>query len=158
MRSLTILIFVIFFASTANAAKAPNFSLKTDNGKITLSKVKKKVIYVDFWATWCTPCRKSFPWMNEMHNKYKKKGLKIIAINLDDNPKRAKTFLKKYPADFTVAYDPEGTTADKYKVKVMPSSYLVGKNRKLLSTHYGFKNKEKDALEAEFRKALGLKH
>ena len=156
MRSLTILIFVILFSSAAHAANAPNFSLTTDKGKITLSEIKSKVIYVDFWATWCTPCRKSFPWMNEMHNKYKSKGLKIIAINLDDNSNRAKTFLKKYPADFTIAYDPEGETADKYKVKVMPSSYLIDKKQNIISTHFGFRNKDKETLELEFKKALGL--
>ena len=142
--------------STFASEKAPNFTLKTDNGSITLSKLDNKVIYVDFWATWCTPCRKSFPWMNEMHNKYKKKGLKIIAINLDDNSENAKSFLKKYPVDFTIAYDPEGETADNYKVKVMPSSYLIGKKQKIISTHFGFKNKDKDTLELEFKKALGL--
>ena len=156
MRNLTLLLLFILSSTTAYAAKAPDFSLKTDNGKITLSKVKEKVIYVDFWATWCTPCRKSFPWMNEMHNKYKRKGLKIIAVNLDDNPDNAKAFLEKFPVDFTIAYDPEGKTADKYEVKVMPSSYMIGSDLKLLSTHHGFKNKDKERLEAEFKKALGI--
>lgn len=148
-------LFLLLTVSAVHAEKAPEFNLKTDQGHISLSK-QSTVVYVDFWATWCTPCRKSFPWMNEMHNKYKDKGLKIIAVNLDDNSKRAQNFLKKFPADFTIAYDPDGQTADAYKVRVMPSSYLIDAKGNIINKHYGFLNKDKDKLEAEFKKALKL--
>ena len=146
----------LFFTVNAIAEKAPTFNLPSDQGQVSLEKLGKKLVYVDFWATWCTPCRKSFPWMNEMQKKYADKGFQIVAINLDNKRERAHTFLKKYPADFTIVYDPEGKTADDYKVKVMPSSYFVDAKGNLVGKHYGFRDSDKAKLEEEIRKLLGI--
>jgi len=91
-----------------------------------------------------------------MQTKYKSKGLKIIAISLDGKKTQTSKFLKKNKALFTVAYDPDGNVADSYKVQVMPTSYLIGKDGKLLMTQKGFRSKHEDALEDEIKKALGL--
>ena len=99
-------IFFIFSFSTTAAQKAPDFSLKGDKETVTLSKYKNQVVYLDFWASWCKPCRKSFGFMNNMQERYAKKGLKIIAINLDEDRSAAASFLKNHPANFTIAYDP----------------------------------------------------
>ena len=157
-KTLSLLIFLLAFGASQSvfAAAGDNFKLDSTDGKISLSKYKGKVVYVDFWASWCAPCRKSFPWMNEMHSKYKSKGLKVIAISLDTEKNVTSKFLKKNPAKFTVAYDPDGKVADSYKVQVMPTSYLIGKNGKVLMTHKGFRSKQKEGLEKEIRKALGL--
>lgn len=151
--SVTTLILTLF-SSQAMAEKAPEFSLKGDNGKITLSDYRGKVVYVDFWASWCKPCRKSFPFMNEMEKKYANRGLKIIAINLDSDISAAKTFLKKNKADFTVAYDPDGVTPGKYQVRVMPTSYLIDKNGNIQNIHKGFKEDQRKELEAQITKQL----
>ena len=90
------------------ADSAPDFKLPSAKGMVELSKMKGKVVYVDFWASWCTPCRKSFPWMNDLHKKYKDQGLEVVAVNLDKSRAPIDEFLKKTPADFTIAYDPSG--------------------------------------------------
>ncbi|MDH5545733.1 MAG: TlpA family protein disulfide reductase [Gammaproteobacteria bacterium] len=150
-------IFLFVSVSYSYAAQtAPAFDLPTDNGKVSLKSLKNQVVYVDFWATWCTPCRKSFPWMNDMQKKYKNNGLKIVAINLDEDKKNIARFLQKYPANFTIAFDPDGKSAEAYGVSAMPSSYLVDKKGKLIKKHAGFREKDQEALEKEFRKALGL--
>ncbi|MDH3327073.1 MAG: TlpA family protein disulfide reductase [Gammaproteobacteria bacterium] len=159
MKNTYIALIILFALLTSSqslyAAAGSDFSLKTTSGKtVKLSKLKGKVVYVDFWASWCAPCRKSFPWMNNMHARYKAKGLKIIAISLDSDRKVTKKFLRDNPALFTVAYDSDGKVADKYGVQVMPTSYLIGRNGELLATHKGFRKKHADAIEAEIKKAL----
>ena len=155
-RTIILIIASLFISSYAYAEKAEDFTLPTDNGEIQLSKLKGKVVYVDFWASWCGPCRKSFPWMNKMHAKYGEQGLEIIGITLDEDKAQARRFLKKLPALFTVAYDTQGTVADLYKVQVMPTSYLIDKQGNLVLTHKGFKNKHADKLEAELVKYLKM--
>jgi len=145
---------LIIFSSQSIAEKAPDFSLEGDNGRINLADFKNKVVYVDFWASWCKPCRKSFPFMNEMEKKYGKRGLKIIAINLDSDTGAAKSFLKKNKADFTIAYDPDGKTPDKYKLRVMPTSYLIDKNGNIQNVHKGFKEEQRKELENKIVKLL----
>lgn len=147
---------VLSLASFPAAAgkPAPEFTLPLKNGSITLSQYKGKVVYLDFWASWCIPCRKSFPWMNSMEQKYSNKGLKIITINLDKKEKAVEKFLKRYPAKFAVAYDPAGKTAEAYDVKGMPSSYLIDRNGNIIYTHIGFRASNKNKLEAKIKAAL----
>ncbi|VAW67259.1 Thioredoxin family protein [hydrothermal vent metagenome] len=151
------ILLTILFSTASFAQKAPEFSLKGDSGKVSLASYKGQVVYVDFWASWCKPCRKSFPFMNNMHKKYGKKGLKVIAINLDSDHSSAAKFLKKNPAKFTIAYDPEGETANNYGLKVMPTSYLIDKKGNIINTHKGFKSNQTEKLEKHIVKALNKK-
>ncbi len=148
------MICLLLLSINVYAEQAPKFSLPSDNGMVSLTALKGKVVYVDFWATWCGPCRKSFPWMNEMNDKYKKQGLEIIAISMDSKKEKVAKFLEKVPANFTIAYDPEGEVADAYKVQVMPSSYIIDRNGKLIEKHYGFRTKDKSDLEKALQAAL----
>lgn len=144
--------------SMAYAAEpAHDFELAGKNGPIKLSDYRGKVVYLDFWASWCTPCRKSFPWMNEMQKKYSKQGLAIIAINLDSKKKMVDGFLKKIPANFDIAYDPEGRIAKLYQVKGMPSSYIIDRNGRLRDSHMGFRSNDKQPLEKRFLELLNEK-
>ena len=91
---------------------APNVDLPTSNGKVSLSDLHGKVVLLDFWASWCGPCRQSFPWMNAMQAKYEDQGFEIVAINVDQKPEAAAEFLRQIPATFTIAYDAEGKTPE----------------------------------------------
>ena len=128
-----------------------------DSG-LNLSKYDSKVVIVDFWASWCVPCRRSFPWMNAIQDKYAEDGLVIIAVNLDRNAEDAARFLAKYPAKFEIVYDPEGALAKEYGVEVMPSSVINGRNGERLERHAGFKVKRQDEYEATIRAALKLEN
>jgi len=140
--------------TVVSAQQAPAFSLASDNGEISLDQYRNKIVYVDFWASWCKPCRESFSFMNEMQKKYADKGLQIIAINLDDQRSAANAFLSKYPAQFKVAYDPQGTTPASYGVKVMPTSYLLDRRGNIILTHKGFKQNQTKELEQHIVEAL----
>ena len=133
----------------------PNLS-SNSNEKISLKQLQGYVVYVDFWASWCGPCRQSFPFMNQMQQKYHEVGLRIVAINLDQDFKDAQSFLKKNPAQFLLAMDPEGRTPAQYEVKGMPSSYLIGRDGQLISIHVGFKLEDRSDIESQIRVALGL--
>jgi len=110
-----------------------------------ITAYKGSVVYLDFWASWCGPCKESFPWLNEVARKYPQ--LKVVAINLDKNRSDADEFLKKYPATFEVLFDGPAKSAEKYKVKGMPYSIIFDKDGREVHSHIGFsKEKAKDYL------------
>ncbi len=135
---------------------APAFDLNGVEGNVNLAKYQGKLVYLDFWASWCGPCRQSFPWMNELQSKYGAQGLQIIGVNLDQKNDDARQFLATTPARFVVAFDPAGATPRNYGVKGMPSSVLIGPDGKILFEHAGFKDADKSALEAKIKSSLGV--
>jgi len=92
--------------------------------------------------------------MNEIHRKYSKQGLKVIAINLDPEQKDAQKFLKIIPAEFTLAYDPKGIISKKYQVTTLPTSYIISREGQIIDTHTGFTDSAKYRIEAQIIKAL----
>lgn len=112
------------------------------------------VIYVDFWASWCGPCRKSFPWMNSIQAKYKEQGFTVISINLDAEKSLALKFLHELPATFPVVYDPKGKLARKFNVKGMPSSMILDRDGAIQYSHAGFHTKKIPDYEQEIMQLL----
>jgi cytochrome c biogenesis protein CcmG/thiol:disulfide interchange protein DsbE len=127
---------------------APPFTLPTAKGDpVALDKLRGKVVYVDFWASWCGPCRRSFPWMNDMQQKYGSKGFVVVGINVDKKRADADKFLAQNPASFTIAFDEAGATPSAYAVKGMPSSYLVDGKGNVVYVERGFQDEHKAGLE-----------
>jgi thiol-disulfide isomerase/thioredoxin len=136
-------------------AVAPAFALPDGAAKIvSLRGLKGHVVYVDFWASWCGPCRRSFPWMSAMQKKYGAQGLEVIAINVDKRRADADRFLAQVPAQFTTVFDPSGATPGSYDVKAMPSSVLIDANGNVALVEEGFRDERRDALEARIRALL----
>jgi len=133
---------LIFMASLAQA----NSMTELDNA---LKEAKGQVVYLDFWASWCGPCRKSFPWLNAMQAKYQAQNFKVISVNVDTDRSAAEKFLQALPAHFAVIYDPKGKIARKFKLKGMPSSYLINKQGEVVSAHVGFIDNKKSQYENE---------
>lgn len=131
-------------------------SFETSDGTIDNDIFTGKVVLVDFWASWCKPCLKSFPWMNEMHEKYAGKGLQIIAVNLDKDEGLIEKFLQAAPADFTIAYDKSAILAKRFGVKAMPSSFYYGRDGRFVEKHLGFRDSKTDEYEAKIRTLLGI--
>ena len=133
---LTILLVLLI---SSNTTAASEFDLREFHGK---------VVVLDFWASWCVPCRRSFPWMNTMQEKYGDDGLVIIGVNLDANDADAQAFLRETPAQFRIISDPDGTLAREHDVIAMPTSYIFDRNGKLVTRHLGFKVKRQEEYEA----------
>jgi len=133
---------------------APDINLPSINGSVKLAELKGKVVYLDFWASWCEPCKKSFPWLHDIKQSYADKGFEVVAVNLDKDRKLADAFLKEMEVNFVVAFDESGESASSYKLKGMPSSYLIGRDGKLYASHIGFKEKDKTKLEQAIKELL----
>ncbi len=103
-----------------------------------MQKYAGKVVLVDFWASWCGPCRQSFPWMKALQEKYGRQGLAVVAINVDTDRKEAERFLREHAPNFDIYYDAKGDLAEHFKVQTMPTSFLVDGNGKARSKHAGF--------------------
>lgn len=157
MRSVRILCLAVMLGvsnSVAAASQAPAIKLPAINGEFELAKLRGKVIYLDFWASWCKPCKKSFPWMSEIKKKYAEQGLEVVAINLDVDRKPADLFLDQFEINFIIAFDVDAISADEYKLRGMPTSYLIGRDGNLYATHVGFKEKDAGKLEDAIERLL----
>jgi cytochrome c biogenesis protein CcmG, thiol:disulfide interchange protein DsbE len=145
-RRLLLSLALACFALTAFAA---------DSGDaLDLARFRGKVVVLDFWASWCEPCRHSFPWLNAMQAKYGEHGLVIIGVNVDRERADADRFLRDIPADFQIVYDPAGALATRYDVPGMPTSIVIGPNGNVVGTHIGFRNGLREEREAELQKLL----
>ena len=136
---------------------APAFDLPGQQGTVQLSAYKGKTVYLDFWASWCGPCKESFPWMNDMQKRYGAKGLRVVGVNLDQKTDDARTFLAANPARFDIAFDNAGQAPKQYGVKGMPTSLLIGPDGKVLMVHQGFKADSREELESQIKQALRIK-
>jgi thiol-disulfide isomerase/thioredoxin len=124
---------------------------------LDLARFRGKVVVVDFWASWCEPCRHSFPWLNAMQAKYGERGLVIIGVNVDRERSDAERFLHEVPAEFPIVYDPAGTLAARYDVPGMPTSFVIGPNGDVVGRHIGFRNALRAERETELQKLLEMK-
>ncbi len=134
---------------------APPLSLPGTAGVVDLAAYKGKVVYLDFWASWCGPCKLSFPWLNEMQARHGAHGLQVVGVNLDRQRVLADAFLAQVPARFVLAFDPAGDSAHRYAVQGMPSSVLIGADGLVLQQHTGFRDEDRAGREAAIVSALG---
>jgi thiol-disulfide isomerase/thioredoxin len=118
-----------------------------------------EVVYLDFWASWCKPCRESFPWMNTLNNTLllRNKGLVVVAVNVDQQSADADAFLSRYPANFRVVFDPDGKLAEQYKVTGMPSSVILDRQGAIRFRHVGFHSNDGDKYITELQQLLNEK-
>jgi thiol-disulfide isomerase/thioredoxin len=117
--------------------------------------LKDKVVMIDFWASWCDPCKDSFPAMNDLHKRYGQKGLVILAINVDENRKDMEDFLKKNSATFAVVRDASQKLVEKAGIATMPGSFLLDRAGKVRFIHNGYRGAEtKKKYEEEIESLL----
>lgn len=154
-----ILLILLLCPGLANALQpgdmAPAFERVPLHGgqPIALKHYRGKVVMVDFWASWCAPCRKSMPYFNELRARYRKQGFEILAVNLDGRIEQALRFLRDYPVDYPVVHD-SGTLPERYGLQVMPTSYIIDRQGRVHDIHYGYKDSDKAEIQRVIERAL----
>jgi len=142
----------------SNGESSPPQTQPPASKHFDVTDYRGQVVYLDFWASWCLPCKKSFPFMNDLQAKYKSLGLSVVSVNTDYILEDAENFLQATPAEFKVIYDSEGELAASYKVQAMPTSFLFNRQGALIGSHLGFKTEDIAAITEEIELLLGEKH
>ncbi|MEC8443552.1 MAG: TlpA disulfide reductase family protein [Pseudomonadota bacterium] len=149
-------------AEKNTAMTAPDFTLpllttntsgENDNAPVSLSSYRGKVVYLDFWASWCAPCRVSLPALDTLYKDYQSQGFEVVAVNLDETTEEATAFLNDIPVSYTQLFDNDGV-ASTYQVRGMPTAYLIDRNGHLHSQHVGFNSNDLPQLRREIETLL----
>lgn len=138
---------VLLFAFAVNAyagqslsGKATDFTLKSREGKnIKLSELRGQVVMINFWASWCGPCRQEMPLLEGLYKKYSKLGFTILGVNVEQDSSKAKAYLRDISVSFPILYDTKNTVSKAYKISAMPSTVMVDRDGNLRYLHHGYK-------------------
>ncbi len=150
---------IAFTAATAHALTPgdtpPPISLPDQTGKaVDLGKLEGKVVLIDFWASWCGPCKQEMRVLETLHKKYASEGLVIVGVNIDSSDKKMNNFLKATPVTFRQVRDKKLQIASRYEPSTMPSSYFIGRDGKIRHVHEGFRKNDAGKLEARVKALL----
>ena len=129
-------------------------SLTAEGTNISLQNLRGKVVYLDFWASWCGPCRVSFPMIEAIYQELGEQGFEVLAINVDEYPEDAHAFLEEMPVSYLVVRDPEGTTPGTYGILGMPTGFLIDREGVVRKVHQGFRKSDGAKLRAEVLELL----
>ncbi|MGB7219181.1 MAG: TlpA disulfide reductase family protein [Vicinamibacterales bacterium] len=144
----------ITFTSPVRAADpkpAPNVTLQDARGAtVRLADYRGKVVLVDFWASWCIPCKVSFPALDALYKEFMARGFEVLAVNLDERRRDADAFLAARPHTMPILFDPKGASPVAFDVKGMPSSFLIDRAGTIRFTHMGYS----DNIGEEYRREI----
>lgn len=142
-------------AATDGAVPAPQFSLASRaGGEVSLADLKGQVVMINFWASWCGPCRQEFPALDQIYAKYKPMGFTLVAINVESEKSDAEKFLSATPASFPILFDPDNTVSGKYGVSAMPTTVLVDRQGRVRWQHRAYKPGDEAKYIEQIRAAL----
>ena len=124
----------------ASASMAPTFALPSRSGDtVSLAQLKGKVVMLNFWASWCGPCRQEMPLLEQMHKRYGALGFTLVGVNVDADSKDAEAWLSKTPVSFPVLFDRESKVSKLYDVNAMPSTVFIDRQGNVRYQHKGYK-------------------
>jgi thiol-disulfide isomerase/thioredoxin len=129
----------------ATGAAAPGFQLESAAGKtVNLADFKGQVVLLNFWASWCGPCRKEMPILEQLQKQYKSKGFTMVGVNVEPNSTDAINWLKSTPVSFPILFDKDSSVSKLYRVEGMPNTVIVDRNGKVRYVHRGYKPGEEN--------------
>ncbi|WP_339750164.1 TlpA disulfide reductase family protein [uncultured Marinobacter sp.] len=134
---------------------APDFTLESRSGEnLRLEDHRGEVVMLNFWASWCGPCRQEMPLMDELYSQYKDLGFTILAVNVDENRDEAHRFLDKVPVNYPILYDPESSVSELYEVQAMPTTVMIDRDGNARYLHYGYQPGYEDDYEQQIRELV----
>ncbi len=139
------LVFAVFAATSLASSgmegqPAPDFALKSSTGEnLRLSEYRGDVVMINFWATWCGPCRQEMPLLDELYNRYERVGFNLLGVNIDDDSRRAMQMIDELGVDFPVLFDARKEVSKLYEVEAMPVTVIVDREGTVRYVHYGYK-------------------
>jgi peroxiredoxin len=146
---------VCFAEGEGEQEKAPDFTLKSLTGKnIKLSELRGRVVLINFWATWCAPCKEELPFFNRLYGKYKGVGLEILGVNIDKAVSQASQMSGMFGLTFPILLDPDGRVSELYRIRSMPTTFVVAKDGTVRHIHWGFGPTDVTRYESEIRGLL----
>jgi peroxiredoxin len=142
-------------AAVQMASMAPDFTLRTMNGANTrLQELRGRVVMVNFWATWCGPCKQEMPQLNRLHEKYSRMGFVLLGVNVDEDPRNAAAVAAKLGISFPVLLDTDKKVSDQYDLQAMPSTYLIDRDGKVRFLHRGYLGGYEEVYDKQIRELL----
>jgi len=140
-------------AMTADSrGPAPDFELPARDGQsVRLSDLRGQVVLINFWATWCGPCRKEMPLLEQLHQRYEPLGFTLLGVNVEENPGDAEAFLEDVPVSFPVLFDPQNEVSRMYDVSAMPSTVIVDREGNVRYLHHGYQEGYENAYQDQIR-------
>jgi peroxiredoxin len=147
---------VILSASAAElSGPAPNFALAArDGGQVTLAELEGQVVMVNFWATWCGPCRQEMPHLEALYQRYKDLGFTLLGVNVEEDSSGADKFLAETPVTFPILFDPKSEVSKKYDVIAMPSTVLIDRTGNMRFIHHGYQAGYENEYQTQIRALL----
>ncbi len=161
IKNLTLGLLASAFAATALASSglegqaAPDFALKSSTGEnLRLSEFRGDVVMINFWATWCGPCRQEMPLLDELYNRYQRVGFNLLGVNIDDDSRKAMQMIEELGVDFPVLFDSQKEVSKLYNVEAMPVTVLVDREGEVRYVHHGYKPGYEDKYLDQVRSLL----
>ena len=161
IKNLTLGLLVTVFAATSLASSglegqlAPDFALKSSTGEnLRLSEYRGNVVMINFWATWCGPCRQEMPLLDELYVRYKRVGFSLLGVNIDDDSRRAMQMIEELGVSFPVLFDARKEVSRLYEVEAMPVTVLVDRAGNVRYVHHGYKPGYEDKYLDQIRSLL----
>ncbi|HEX7079688.1 MAG TPA: TlpA disulfide reductase family protein [Gammaproteobacteria bacterium] len=160
LRSIVLLASSALLATAAVAADqlsgpAPDFTLRSRSGEtISLSDLKGQVVMINFWATWCGPCRQEMPHLEALHQRYHDLGFTLLGVNVEEDSRGVEAFLEETPVSFDILYDPANEVSELYGVIAMPSTVMIDRKGNLRFIHHGYQPGYENDYQAEIRALL----
>jgi len=155
---LFVVVTMLFITQTATATPsgpAPDFTLKSRSGEnIKLSELRGQVVMINFWASWCGPCRQEMPLLDQLYQRYRPMGFTLLGVNVEEDSSAADKVLKEIPVSFPVLYDNKNQVSENYQVRAMPSTVLIDRDGKVRYLHEGYKAGYEEAYQQQIRELV----